>query len=231
MKYEVIIFDADETLFDFKRSERDALKKTMLKFGVDYVEDHHLKIYEEINAALWKGLEIGEITQQQLKIERFKRLSKGLKAQFDEIEFAKSYESNLSFASFLYEESIDLVKGLSIDYDLVMITNGLKNVQERRIKCSPIAKYFKSIIISEEVQVSKPDPRIFDAALVNRKELDKNKILMVGDSLSSDIQGGINYGIDTCWYNPNKKINRSAIKPTHEIVSLIELKSMLTKSI
>lgn len=227
MKYEIIIFDADETLFDFKKSERDAFKNTMLEFDIKYDENHHLKIYQGINIAIWKEFEQGVITHEKLKVERFKRLSDSLNAGFDEIQFASSYMKHLSNASFLYSDSIDLVESLHKDYRLTIITNGLKDVQDNRIRKSIIAKYFEDIVVSEEVEVSKPDPKIFERALNNIKHTDKSKVLMVGDSLTSDIQGGINFGIDTCWFNPNKIANKTEIKPTYEISNFIQLKDIL----
>ena len=229
MKYEIIIFDADETLFDFKKSERDAFKNAMLEFDIEYDENHHLKIYQGINTAIWKEFEEGLITQEKLKVERFKRLSDTLNAGFDETEFAKSYMKHLSNGSFLYDDSIALVESLHKDYRLSIVTNGLKDVQDNRIRKSIIAKYFEDIVVSEEVLVSKPDPKIFEHALNNIKHTDKSKVLMVGDSLTSDIQGGINFGIDTCWFNPNKIENKTSIKPTYEIANLMELKDILEK--
>jgi putative hydrolase of the HAD superfamily len=227
MKYEIIIFDADETLFDFKMSERDAFKNTMLEFDVAYDEDHHLKVYHGINSAIWKEFEKGLITQEKLKIERFKRLSDKLEIGFDENKFAKSYMNHLSNASFLYDDSIELVESLHKDYKLTIITNGLKDVQDKRIRKSIIAKYFQDIVVSEEIQIAKPDPKIFEHTLNNINHTDKSKVLMVGDSLTSDIQGGINFGIDTCWYNPNKLVNKTKIKPTYEISDFKELKEIL----
>lgn len=227
MKYEVIIFDADDTLFDFKRSEREAFKNTMLEFDIEYDENHHLKIYQGINNAIWKEFENGLITQEKLKVERFKRLSDALNTKFDETLFAKSYIKHLANASFLFEDSLELVESLHKDYKLTIVTNGLKDVQHKRINKSLIAKYFQHIVVSEEVTVSKPDPRIFDHALNNLNHTDKSKVLIVGDSLSSDIKGGINSGIDTCWYNPHKNVNMTDIKPTYEISSLSELKGIL----
>lgn len=229
MKYEVIIFDADETLFDFRKSERDAFKNTMFEFDIKYDENYHLKIYQEINTAIWKEFEDGLITQKELKVERFKRLSDRLNAGFNELEFANSYTKHLSNASFLYNDSIQLVENLHKDYRLIVITNGLKDVQDNRIRKSIIAKYFEDIVVSEEINVSKPDPRIFELALNNIKHSDKSRVLMVGDSLTSDIQGGINFGIDTCWYNPNKTINKTGIIPTYEISNLMELKNIIEK--
>jgi len=229
MKYAIILFDADETLFDFKKSERDAFKNTMFEFNIDYDENHHLKIYHDINAAIWKEFEEGLITQQKLKVERFKRLSDSLNLRFDEIQFAKSYMNYLANASFLYEDSIDLVESLHKDFRLSIVTNGLKDVQDNRIRKSIIAKYFDDIVISEEVMVSKPDPKIFEYALNNINHTDKSNVLIVGDSLTSDIQGGINFGIDTCWFNPNKIVNKTGIKPTYEISNLMDLKNIVKK--
>lgn len=229
MKYEIIIFDADETLFDFEKSEKDALKNTILEFNIEYDENYHLKVYKEINNAIWKELEDGLITQKKLKVERFKRLSDRLKAEFDEVQFTKAYTKHLSNASFLYDDSITIVENLHKDYRLSMITNGLKDVQDNRIRKSIIAKYFEDIVVSEEVDVAKPDPKIFEHALNNIKHTDKSKVLMVGDSLTSDIQGGINFGIDTCWFNPNKIINKTGINPTYEISNLMELKNIIEK--
>ncbi|EPY6471103.1 YjjG family noncanonical pyrimidine nucleotidase [Clostridium sporogenes] len=229
MKYEIIIFDADETLFDFKKSEKDAFKNAMLEFNIKYNEKHHLKVYKDINTVIWKELENGLITQEELKVERFKRLSYKLNIKFNEYDFAKSYMKHLSHASFLYDDSINLIENLHKNYRLSIVTNGLKDVQNNRIRKSIIGKYFEDIVISEEVQVSKPNPKIFEHALNNMKHTDKSNVLMVGDSLTSDIQGGINLGIDTCWFNPNKIINETGIKPTYEIFNLMELKNILEK--
>jgi 2-haloacid dehalogenase len=227
MKYEVVIFDADETLFDFRKSEREALKNTMVQFDIDYDENYHLKVYKDINTVIWKEFEDGLIIQKELNIERFKRLLNKLDIKFDETEFAKAYVKHLSCASFLYDDSIDLIESLYKNYRIIIITNGLKDVQDNRIRKSIIGKYFEDVVISEEVEVSKPDPKIFEHALNNIKHTDKSKVLMVGDSLTSDIQGGINFGIDTCWFNPNNIIKATAIEPTYEISNLMELKDIL----
>ncbi len=227
MKYEIIIFDADDTLFDFRKSERDAFKNTMVEFNIEYDENYHLKVYSDINTAIWKDFEDGLITPKELKVERFKRLSDKLNIDFDEVEFAKSYMKHLSFASFLYDNSMNLIESLYKNYRLSIITNGLTEVQDNRIRKSAIAKYFENIVISEEVQVSKPDPKIFELTLNNMKYTDKSKILMVGDSLTSDIQGGINFGIDTCWFNPDKITNKTGMKPNYEISNLMDLKDIL----
>ena len=135
----------------------------------------------------------------------------------------------LSEGSFLYEESLELVKDLAKNYRLTIITNGLCAVQDNRIKKSVIAEYFEDIVVSEEIGVSKPNPEIFQHALNNINYPHKNKVLMVGDSLRSDIQGGINFGIDTCWFNPGLNLNETGIEPTYTISDLTELKEILKK--
>lgn len=229
MNYEVIIFDADETLFDFKKSEREALKNTILEFDIEYDKNYHLKVYKEINTAIWREFEDGIITQEKLKVERFRRLSNKLNFEFDEVKFAKSYMKYLPYASFLFDDSIKLMQSLSKDYRLIIITNGLKDVQDNRIRKSIISRYLEDIVISEEVGLAKPNPKIFEHALNNINHAEKDKALIVGDSLTSDIQGGINFGIDTCWFNPNKTVNKTRIKPTYEISNLMELKNILEK--
>ncbi|NRT72664.1 YjjG family noncanonical pyrimidine nucleotidase [Clostridium beijerinckii] len=230
MKYKVILFDADDTLFDFKKSEREAFKNTILEFNINYDENYHLKIYHDINTAIWKEFEQGLITQEKLKVERFKRLADKLKISFDEIEFAKSYMQNLSNCSFLFDGILELIEHLSKSYKLLIITNGLTAVQENRIRKSIISKHFEDVVISEEISISKPNPKIFEHALENIYHTNKNTVLMVGDSLTSDIQGGINFGIDTCWYNPNKLENNSNIAPKYEISNFDELKHLLINS-
>ncbi|WP_026888687.1 YjjG family noncanonical pyrimidine nucleotidase [Clostridium beijerinckii] len=227
MKYEVILFDADDTLFDFKKSEREAFKNTILEFNIHYDENYHLKIYHDINTAIWKEFEHGLITQEKLKVERFKRFADKLKIYFNEVEFAKSYIKNLSKCSFLFDGSLELIKSLNKNYKLSIITNGLTSVQENRIRKSIISKYFEDVVISEEISISKPNPEIFEHALKNIHHTNKNTVLMVGDSLTSDIQGGINFGIDTCWYNPNKLENNSNIMPNYEISNFEELEHLL----
>lgn len=229
MKYQVIIFDADDTLFDFQKSEKHALMNTMLEFKIDYDENNHLKIYKEINTAIWKDFESGVITQKELKTERFKRFSRELNSNFDENEFSKAYAKHLASASFLYNETTTLIEELYKSFRLAIITNGLTDVQNGRIRKSVISNYFEDIVISEEVKVAKPNPKIFELALNNMKHSDKSKVLMVGDSLTSDIKGGINFGIDTCWLNTSKCKNTTSIIPTYEISNIIELKAILEK--
>lgn len=227
MKYEVLFFDADDTLFDFKKTEDFALEKLLEQFETNYDKDYCISVYKKVNTQIWKEFEEGIISSDKLKVERFRRFSNEINLSYDAKELSNMYVKFLGDGSFLYEESIDLISYLHKKYRLCIITNGLADVQNRRIRNSVIGSYFEDIIISDEIKIAKPNPEIFDYALSNLNHKDKNSVLMIGDSLTSDIKGGINSGIDTCWCNFNKKDNNSNIIPKYEIHSLLDIKNIL----
>ena len=162
MKYKVILFDADETLFDFKKSEEVALKGAMEEFGFDYDERFHLEEYKKINTLIWKEFEEDKITQKVLKVERFKRFSDHLNLRFDALKFSIVYMRHLANASILYPDATAVIEGLSKKYQLAIVTNGLTDVQETRIGKSALSTYFSDVFISESLGVSKPAPEIFE---------------------------------------------------------------------
>ncbi len=227
MKYEVLIFDADETLFDFEKSERYALEHAMKELGISYDESYHLPIYSQINETIWKELERGQITQDALKAERFRRFINKIEESTDACDLSIAYLKHLADASFLLDGSYELMEALNPYYRMIILTNGLTSVQMKRIRASVLAPFFEGVIISEEINLSKPNAAIFDYALDSIKYTDKQKVLMIGDSLTSDIKGGNNAGIDTCWYNPNHKENTNGASITYEVSSFEELKQLL----
>ena len=229
MKYEVLIFDADDTLYDYSKAEIYALKNLFKDIGIDYNEIYQ-EIYNEINKKIWEDFEKGLISQKDLKNERFKILFDKLNFKsldFKNINFGEIYQEHLSNADFLFEESLDIIKKLHKKYRLAIITNGLLKVQEKRIRKNEIAKYFEEIVISDEVNMRKPNKDIFDYTLNKMQVEDRTKVLMIGDSLTSDILGGINSGIDTCFINLYKKKNKSDINANFEINHVRELKNYL----
>lgn len=228
MKYEVLIFDADETLFDFGKSERYALQQATTELGFSYEETCHLPIYSQINTAVWKEFELGQITQEKLKTERFRRFIEKTGADIDAAELAAVYLKHLADASFLLDGSYELIEALKPLYRMIIVTNGLTSVQTKRIRSSVLAPFFEGVIISEEIKLSKPNAAIFSYALETMQYQDRKRVLMIGDSLSSDMKGGNNAGIDTCWYNPQKKINSIGADITYEVSSFEELRRLLT---
>jgi len=230
MKYKVLLFDADDTLFDFKKTEEFALEDALNKIGVDYNKEYHLSHYKEINTNIWKELEEGKIALKKLKTERFKRYFDRLGLDFNHMDFANLYMESLGEGSFLFDNAKEIIEELSKNTRMAIITNGLSKVQDKRIRGSIISHHFEEIIVSEEVDITKPNPEIFQLTMSRINYNDKSSVLMIGDSLASDIQGGINYGIDTCWYNPHAMENNRGITPTYEVSSLEELKELILNS-
>ena len=222
MKYNYLLFDLDGTLFDYDKAESDALKNTFIQFGLNYDSAYLIK-YREINYLIWQDFENGKILQKNLKTKRFEQLAASIDTKFNASQFSNSYLINLSKCTALVTGSEEVLSKLYGKTKLYLITNGLKIVQRPRIKNSTIGKYFDDIIISEEVGVAKPQKEIFDIAFKMMENPDKNEVLIIGDSLTSDITGGINYDIDTCWFNPKGNESNDNILPTYEIHHLPEL--------
>lgn len=244
-RYELVMIDADDTLFDFRRAERVAFAQALTEHGLDPAPEV-FSLYGEINHGLWKALERGETTQEKLKVERFARLVEaiagknihdgnpetepGSSVAVDAQSLSASYIAFLSRGTFLLEGAEELCQHLAGDYRLVIVTNGIAQVQRPRFEGSAIRRYIDHIVISEEQACSKPCPDIFEAAANLAGIREKSAMIMIGDSLESDIRGGAAYGIDTCWFNPGGKVNTSGILPTYEVRSLKEIQNFLPTS-
>lgn len=187
MKYELLLFDADETLFDFKMAEKQAFLKALKDYKLELDEEESLKLYSQINKHIWEEFERGEITADRLRVERFERFSKKVEVDFDAVGFSKAYAKFLGEGAYLFEDSVEVIDYLSKKYKLALVTNGLKDVQKSRISKTPLKDYFQELIISDEIKISKPDPRIFDYTLDKLGYKDKSRVLMIGDSLTSDM--------------------------------------------
>lgn len=222
MKYDCILFDADDTLFDYGLAEGQAFLNVFTHFGLPTGAEEYADSYREINQALWKDLEQGMISSAALRVERFNRLFARHKLEYNAEAFGEAYLRFLGEGTYLIQGAVELCHELA-GCRLAIITNGIKEVQLARIQGSPLRDTFEQIIISEEAGSQKPEQGIFDYAFAKLGLTDKSRVLIVGDSLTSDIQGGMNYGIDTCWFNPLEKTNGTGVKPTYEIRDLSEL--------
>jgi len=219
MKYKWLLFDADNTLFDYDKSEKFAFSEACKSFDI-HVSYILIDRYKQINRYLWSELEKGNITSEKLRVKRFKFLFEDLNINVKAKAFSNKYLDELSKTDFLIDGTLDVLNFLKGKVELAIITNGIKFVQNGRLKASKLDVFFKEIIISEDVGISKPDKLFFDYTLNKINFTHKNEILIIGDSLSSDIQGGNNSDIDTCWFNPNESGNITSIKPTYEINKL-----------
>ncbi len=206
--YQAFILDADNTLFDFNRAERAALRETLLADGYESFPRDIFSRYHRINEELWKLFERGLIDQEQLRTERFRRLLAGLPPPLHRLRapdpeiIGERYIEALSEKGYLLAHALPVLRSMSSQVPLLLLSNGIASVQRRRIERAGIGRYFKDILISAEVGLAKPDPAIFALAIA-KLPCGIEEILCVGDSPSSDIRGGQAAGLDTCWYAPN----------------------------
>jgi 2-haloacid dehalogenase len=225
MVYSHLLFDADGTLWNYDLAETKALTATFKASGIPFYIDY-TNIYRQINAQIWSDFEQGKITQQKLRSERFGRLFHVLNIDADPADFSDRYLTNLGQETDLVDGALELLDALHGSHHLLLITNGIPQVQRSRLSLSPIQGYFDAIIISGEIGVAKPHPGIFDAAFQAMGHPAKGETLIIGDSLTSDIQGGLNYGIDTCWFNPHHNPPNSDIAALYEVQYLDQLLSL-----
>lgn len=202
-KYKGLLLDVDDTLLDFKAAEIYAFKKLLTTINVEY-KDEYLEKYSKDNLALWKKYERGEIERKTIFEDRMKPLFEMLNLKEDPVKSSYLYLDYLSECATILGNSYQELERLSKKYDLYIISNGEPHVQYPRIKASGIDKFFKGIYISEEIGAQKPKKEFFDYVF-NEIRIDIKDCCVIGDSLSSDIIGAINYGIDSCWFNPNNK--------------------------
>lgn len=226
VRYPWLLFDADDTLFDYRVAEASAISAAFAGHGID-VRDEWLSAYQEVNARAWRALEQGTITQARLRIQRFEELFAVLKLDLDPTAFSTAYLAQLAKQAHLIEGALEVVEALRPAHRLAIITNGLADVQRPRLARSPLAAVVDVVVISEEVGVAKPDPAIFGLALEGMGRPAKRDVLVIGDSLSSDIAGGMAAGLDTCWFNPRALPRRDGVSPTYEIRRLDELPAIV----
>jgi YjjG family noncanonical pyrimidine nucleotidase len=228
-RYQWLIFDADGTLFDFHLGETTALQKTTRKRDITY--SHHLHdAYSAISAVLWKQFELGEISLMHLRVERFERLFTELGIDLEAESFNLDFMEALGQQTQLLPGAEAVVRDLSSRYRLLLATNGIAVVQRPRFARSSIRKYFEDVVISDEIGVAKPQTGFMEEAFSRMGDPPRSEVLMIGDSLSSDIAGGANFGIDTCWFNPNGLALDGSPKPTFEIADLTEIDGIVEEA-
>jgi len=227
MKYELVLFDADGTLFDFDKASEEALKRAMQLFNIDKWNADTWALYKKVNKQIWNEFELKQISAADLKLERFRRFFSALSVtDVEPKDFSDKYLLFLSQGTYLIDGALELVQWCYGKFKLGIITNGLTNVQKPRFNESVLNKYFEHYIISEEIGFAKPHPEIFDYSFEKFNHTDKKSAIIIGDNLTSDIKGGIDYGIDTCWFNA-LGANSDSIIPTYEINKSENLKDIL----
>ena len=222
---EFLFLDLDDTILDFHKAERIALSKTIRDFGVEPTEDV-LTLYHGINKWHWEQLELGTMTRDEVLVNRFGVLFGRLGKEVDATACARAYEKNLSIGHYFLPGAEEAVDALSRKYRLFLASNGTASVQKGRMTSANLYRFFETVFVSQEIGYNKPSLDYFNACFATIADFDKEKAIMVGDSLSSDIKGGINAGIKTVWVNPDHK-DCGDIKPDYEIEALSQLEALL----
>lgn len=225
-QFTTLLLDADGTLFDFDACEREAFRMTFEKYGYGYSDDI-LRRYSEINKAMWKSYELGEASKEFIIYERFRKLFKEIGISNDGNSFEDDYQMHLGMQHIYLPDAPQVIGYLYKKYDLYIVTNGVTQTQYRRFRESGVDRYMKDIFVSEETGFQKPMMEYFDYCFRRIENLELSKTMIIGDSLSSDIKGGNNAGITTCWYNPKSNENHTDIRADYEIKSLKELYELL----
>ena len=222
---EFLLLDLDDTILDFHKAERIALSKTFRDFGLEPAEDV-LDLYHNINKWHWEQLELGVMTRDQVLVNRFGALFEKVGMTVDPAACAKSYESNLGIGHYFLPGAEEAVKRLSERCRLFLVSNGTATVQHSRLTSAGLYPYFEQVFISQEIGYNKPEKTYFDRCFERIPGFEQERALMVGDSLTSDIKGGINAGLKTVWVNPAHK-PCGDIRPDYEIEVLCQLESLL----
>jgi 2-haloacid dehalogenase len=224
--YPWLWFDADGTLFDYNRAEATALRQAFQSLSLPF-EDSYLDTYRRINHGLWQALERHEITPAVLRLRRFELLLEAIQLSSSIDQMSSAYLEQLGICADLIEGAYEVLETLGRTCQIAIVTNGLDAVQRGRLTRSTIQPFISELIISEEIGAAKPHAAFFEVASARTGHPPKSDILLIGDSLTSDIRGGVDYGLDTCWYNPAGEPKPDRLPIKYEIRDLCELLEML----
>ena len=222
----IVLLDLDDTLLDFHKAEHIAIAKTFVHFGIA-PEEGLIRRYSEINAEQWKRLERGEISREQVLVGRFALLFDELGLDCSSREAKRTYENFLSQGHYFIPGAEELLEALRGKYRLFICSNGTAVVQEGRLKSAGIGPYFEEVFISEEIGFNKPSAEFFERCFEKIPDFCRARTIMIGDSLTSDILGGMNAGIKTCWFNPQGRPGREDIVPDYELGKLEQVPELL----
>ena len=222
-RYDIVLLDADNTLFDFNAAEARALDAVLAEFG--WPRDEETKqTYLEINHALWSAFDRGEAEEGFLTVERFRRLGERLGRRADPAEMNRRYLDHLGTCSLLLPGAEALCRTLrAAGCRLALATNGVARVQHARLAGSPLVPYLERLFISGEMGTRKPEPAFFRAALAAMGAEDMDRCVMVGDGLGSDVKGALSVGLDVIWFAPGGADAPADRRPTHTARSLEEI--------
>lgn len=219
--YKYLLWDIDGTVLDFLASEAYAIRTLFKKYKIGECSDAMLSMYSEINSKYWQRLERNELTKAEILVGRFRDFFEIIGTDISIAEkFNEDYQITLGDHIEFVDKAKDTLLSQKGKYTLVAVTNGTKLAQEKKLQVSGLDKIFDAIFISENVGVEKPNKEYFDYVFEKLGITDKKEVLLIGDSLTSDMKGGFISGIDTCWFNPKHNLNTLGIPITYEIDDL-----------
>ena len=227
-KYKYLLWDIDGTIINFELAERAAIRSLFKRFKLGDCSDEMLMYYSQINKKYWQLMESGKIKKDKMLVERFIEFfsNKGINADIA-AEFNKEYQIALCDTIVFNDDAIDIIKHQRKTCKIVIVTNGTEVVQEKKLERSGLNDIADNVFISELVGFEKPNIKFFEKVILEVGIKDLKEALIIGDSLTSDIQGGHNIGIDTCWYNPKNEENTTLLNPTYTIRNLHELENII----
>lgn len=225
-EFDFVLFDADNTLFDFDRAEHEALKGVLAAHGYP-TDQATLEVYLAANRNLWARFDRGEVTQAYLVVERFAAFVRAMGGHDDPAQFNRDYLDRLAQGSFLLPGAEELCRALAPHCTLAIITNGVARAQRSRFARSPLSQLIPHLFISEEVGASKPSPAFFEPVLRQLGVTRRERVLVVGDNPSTDIRGGLARGLATAWYNPRGLPNATPWIPRWEIAAYSQLEALI----
>lgn len=218
MKYQWILFDADETLFSFNSFL--GLQSVLKRYGINFSAEDY-EAFQAINKPLWIAYQNNEISARDIQIRRFAKLS--AETGVEALRLNQELMAEMALVSKPLDGVMEMLNALYGKVRMGIITNGFTELQQSRLENTQTEKFFEIVVVSEQIGAAKPDRQVFEYAFALMDEFDRTKILMVGDTLTSDILGGNNSGIDTCWFNHTGHPNDTSILPTYEITTITEL--------
>lgn len=222
MAYQYLLFDADNTLFDFDAAERNAHLQLCRDYHLAFSEEGY-QLYHQCNAQLWHEFDLGRCTKEYLLVERFRRYLAITGERADPEALNIAHLQALGEGAILLPGALELCRQLAVNHKLYILTNAVASVQRQRFERSPIASFFQGVFISEDIGCGKPSREYFDYVFRVVPELNPDNALVIGDSLSSDIQGANNAGLPCCWFNPKALPRPDHLRIDYEIRTLEEL--------
>lgn len=223
MKHSLFLFDLDDTLLDFRASEKLSFERVLRELGFAGAVDGLFQQYQIFNMALWRAFEAGTVEKEFLKVERFRQTFAANDLELDPQAASHRYLESLSETVVLVDGAQRVCAALAEAGEVGIITNGVAHIQDRRIASSGLGDYISFTATSEACGYAKPDSRFFQFAANMARSFDKDATIIIGDRLDADILGANRFGIDSCWFNPGKLDNDSEARPTFSVGHLDEI--------